>query len=250
MKLHYFFSFFTIIFCAMSSATTNQKTAHYLDLASIELLFEQQVGQLVVLQILQNIDIAAKITPFPAVRAEHLVKSARKDGEIMRIWSYGEEHSGLIRVKTPYYELKTMAFMLRDSQIHIKHKADLAHYTLAKIKGVKHTNNITEGLTQLYDVFDTQSMFKLLAAGKVDVVLTNSLDGLINLRGMENEAQVISSDALARLPLYLYLQPQHKTLADKINREIIRLTRSGELASMILNAEQQVISDALKVNRD
>jgi ABC-type amino acid transport substrate-binding protein len=117
-----------------------------LNLASIELLIEQEVGRIVLPKIYNNIGITVEVTPFPGNRAQYAADSGMQDGEIMRIATYGNEALNTIRVPTPYYYLETMPFVLKNSDIVINSKQDLAQYRVAKIRGVKHTNNITKGL--------------------------------------------------------------------------------------------------------
>jgi hypothetical protein len=148
-----------------------------LNLASIELLIEQEVGRIVLPKFYQNIGITVEVTPLPGKRAQHAANSGYQDGEIMRIWSYGEEALNTVRVPTHYYYLETMPFVLKSSGIVIESRQDLAKYRIAKIRGVKHTNNITKGFSKLYDMNSTEKMFKLLLNNKVDEVLTNTIDG-------------------------------------------------------------------------
>ena len=159
----------------------------------------------------------------------------------MRIWSYGDENSNTIRVPTPYYYLETMPFVLKNADITIHSPQDLRQYRLSKIRGVKHTNNITKGLSHVYDMSSTEDMFKLLFNGKVDVVLTNTLDGELVLSRLNLSDAVEKQTPLARLPLYHYIHKKHKSLIPKINREILRMKMSGELDQLISLAEQIIV---------
>jgi polar amino acid transport system substrate-binding protein len=69
--------------------------------------------------------------------------SGRKDGEIMRIWSYGLENPTMSRVPTPYYQLETMAFVHKNSQIVLDSKADFANYNLLIVHGVNHPRSLS-----------------------------------------------------------------------------------------------------------
>ena len=73
----------------------------------IEYLIEQEVGRLVLPQIYKNIGIDISIEPLPAQRAQYAARTGSKDGEIMRIWTYGDENLTTIRVPTAYYFLET-----------------------------------------------------------------------------------------------------------------------------------------------
>lgn len=73
----------------------------------------------------------------------------------MGVWTvkrcYGIDHPEALRIPTPYYQIETTAFYKKDSDIVINSVADLAKYSLLRVRGVKHTINITDGFEQVYD---------------------------------------------------------------------------------------------------
>ena len=213
---------------------------HY-NFASIELLIEQEVGRIVLSKIYNNIGLNITISPLPGKRAQYAANYGNKDGEIMRIWTYGDENPNSIRVPTPYYYLETMPFVLKNSDIKIETKEALANYRLTKIRGVKHTNNITKGLSNIYEMSSTEDMFKLLLSGKVDVVLTNTIDGNLALTRLGLNNVISMNKPLARLPLYHYIHKKNQSLIPLIDKEIKRLKDNGQLAQLIFLAEQDVI---------
>jgi hypothetical protein len=216
------------------------KPIHY-HFASIEFLIEQEVGRIVLEQIYNNIGINITISPLPAKRAQYLANTGIKDGEIMRIWTYGDENLNSIRVPTPYYYLETMPFVLKKSRIVIKQKQDLAEYRLAKIRGVKHTNNITQGFSNIYEMSSTEVMFKQLLSGNVDVVLTNTIDGNLVLKRLGLSDIKMMQSPLVRLPLYHYVNQKNQHLVPLIDQEIQRMKSNGGLVDLIALAEQSVM---------
>ena len=211
---------------------------------SIEHLAEQEIGRIVLPQVYRGLGIEISISPLPGKRAQLELTSGRKDGEIMRIWSYGVENPKLIRVPTPYYHLETMAFFKRDEEIHIPGKMALSDFKLVKVRGVKHTNNITHGMPRVTDVSSTEEMFVLLAQGLADVALTNTLDGQLQLKRMRINNITRLSAPLAKLALYHYLAPAHQSLAKKVDKEFRRLIHTGEMQQLIKAAEIKVIQAA------
>ncbi|NMP32713.1 transporter substrate-binding domain-containing protein [Thalassotalea sp. M1531] len=227
----------------VSNVALSQKsdlTTDY-EFSSIELLIEQEVGRIVLPQIYQNLGINIAVSPLPADRAQYVANSGLKGGEIMRIWSYGKENSSLLRVATPYYKLETMAFILRGSGVEINKKEDLEKYRIAKVRGVKHTNNITKWLPNVYNTTSTQNMMNLLLKGKVDVALTNTLDGVTVIKRLGFSNIVPIEKSLATEPLYHYIHKKHRHLVPLVDNEIKRLKQSGKLEIMIKNAEKKVI---------
>lgn len=230
---------FSPIINAFSASDRTPSSYHF---ASIEYLVEQEVGRIVLTQIYENIGINITISPLPGDRAQFAAKSGKKDGEIMRIWTYGEENKNLVRVPTPYYYLETMPFILKGKQITVTTKNDLQQYKLAKVRGVKHTNNITQGLSDVYNMNSTTNMFKLLRSGRVDIALTNTLDGnhIIAKHGLNDVTPL--DKPLVSLPLYHYVHAKHKHLVPVVDAEIQRLKGNGELARLLAAAEQRIVA--------
>lgn len=221
--------------------TTSTKAPEY-HFTSIEKLVEQQIGEQILPQIYQSIGINIQITSMPADKAEAIANRGLADGEIMRIWTYGEENPKSIRVPTPYYYLETMPFVLKDSGIVIRSKADLSQYRIAKVRGVKHTNNITEGLPFVFESHSTENIFKLLRAGKVDVAITNTLDGLIVINNMAVNDIIPMDSPLKTLPLYHYIYQSKAAVVSQVDNAIKQLQKTGQLDIMIKQAEHKFIS--------
>jgi polar amino acid transport system substrate-binding protein len=211
---------------------------------SINYLAEQEIGRIVLPQIYKNIGLEISITPLPGKRAQNeAAKGTNFHGEIMRIFTYGEENLETIRVPTPYYYLETMAFVKVDSTLDIREVQDLKNIRVAKVRGVKHTNNITAGLKNVYDSNTTEKILKQVATGFVDVALTNTIDGklMLNEHGIKNVKP--TNTPLATLALYHYIHKDNAHLVTKVDNEIKRLKENGQLAQMIKQAESIVLGN-------
>jgi len=212
---------------------------------SIDNLIEQKIGQIVLPQIYKKLGIDITITPLPGKRAEFEATSGKSDGEIMRIFSYGIENQSTIRVPTPYYHLETMAFIKKGSDVKISNRKDLSRYTIAKVRGVKHTDNITKGLCNVYDLNTTKQVMMFVEKGRTDVALTNTIDGLMALKALGINNIIPIGKPLATLDLFHYIHQDHKDLVPRINAIIKEMKASGELAKIIKKAETEVIDKGL-----
>ncbi len=208
---------------------------------SIQNLIEQEVGRLLIPEIYKKIGFTVDISPMPGKRAQEEATSGSKDGEIMRIFTYGNENPTTIRVPTPYYYLETMGFVRKNSGIKIRTKEDLAKYRVVKVRGVKHTNNITQGLDNVFDIKNTETMMEFLQRGRADVALTNTVDGILVLEklGYENIGPI--QQPLAVLDLYNYIHEDHADIVPQVDEAIVAMQDSGELESLITKAEAAVI---------
>jgi len=208
---------------------------------SINNLIEQEIGRIILPEIYEKLDIPITITPLPGKRAQYEATSGASDGEIMRIFTYGIENPNMIRVPTPYYSLETMAFIRKDSNIIINNKEDLKSYKIVKVRGVKHTNNITRGLENLVDLNSTKQIMKFLDKGRADIALTNTVDGIMTIKELNLINIQAISQPLARLQLFHYIHNNHQDLVPKVDNVIKEMKDSGELDRLIQDAETAVI---------
>ena len=213
--------------------------------ASINYLIEQEVGRIVLPEIYNRLGIKVTISPLPGKRAQQEAQSGLKDGEVMRIYSYGTETPSTIRIPTPYYQLETMAFIRADSNIKINTIKDLKKYQIVKVRGVKHTNNITKGMTNVKDLDTTTQMLRLVSAGLADVALTNTVDGLVALKQLKITNVRPISKSLDRQSLYHYVHKSLQHLVPKVDQEIKKMKETGDLDALIRDAEQQVLNTSL-----
>ncbi|KZN45025.1 substrate-binding periplasmic protein [Pseudoalteromonas luteoviolacea] len=215
------------------------QTYHFV---SINYLIEQEVGRIVLTEVYKQLNIQITITPLPGKRAQFEAQTGLKHGEIMRIFSYGDETPTTIRVPTPYYSLETAVFVRTDSNVNIKTAADLHKYHIVKVRGVKHTNNITQGMKHVEDMDTTEQILKLVSKGLADVALTNKMDGVMYLKklGINN---VVHGPSLAELDLYHYIHESQKHLVPLVNGKLSEMEKSGELERLIKMAEKQVMTE-------
>jgi hypothetical protein len=208
---------------------------------SIENLIEQEIGRIVLPKIYERLNLKIQIHPRPGERAQKEAVTGMKDGEIMRIWSYGESNPTMIRVPTAYYFLETMAFIKKGRAINLSGKEDLKRYRLVKVRGVMHTDAITNGMPMVHTINGTAQMMRFLEKDRADVALTNTMDGILSLRALGYADKVVSIEKpLAVLELYHYVHKKHKALVPKIDSIIKEMKQSGELSRLVKEAEAKV----------
>lgn len=223
-----------------------QCVAQEYNFVSIDGLFEQQVGEKILPVVYGKLGLDIKIVSMPGKRAQREANTGRKDGDIMRIWTYGGETPNLIRVPTPYYQLETMAFVHKDSQIRLNSKADLANYNVLKVRGVKHTENITRGLKQVFNYDDTLSMMLALQDKRTSIALTNTANGFFAIKKLHIDYIIALPPPLATLDLYHYVHKKHRDLVPRLDAVIKSMKQSGELDALLRQAEKDVLAQLEK----
>lgn len=209
-------------------------------LVSISGLIEQEIGALLMVPIFVNAGLELDIAPMPAERARMEVVQGRRDGDILRIFSYGESNPSLLRVPTPYYEVKTTAFAKEANNIQIRDKSDLANYRIAIVRGVQTTKDLTLGLDNVMEFTRLEQAIRFVEADRADIFITSeiaaySLLNQLNIPDMEAVYQANSE------PLYLYLNPFHRDALEKIDRSIQTLQNTGQLATLTRMLEDRHI---------
>lgn len=235
------FVFSSLVNAQSTKATTSNQTDY--EFAAIEHLIEQKIGKIALTQIYQALGLNINITFYSGNRAQYSANTGQKAGEIMRIWTYGAENENLIRVPTPYYSFITSAFTLKNRAISITKANDLTGYKISRVRGVKHTNNITENLPRVSDSPSTEAMFKLLQQGHIDIALTSYIDGIQAIKKLKLENEITVSEPLAKLNLYNYIHRDHQELVNKVDNMIKQLQANGKLAQIITSAEHTVLNN-------
>lgn len=202
----------------------------------------QKVAQKVLPLLYNKLGLSIHISPLAAKRAQLESSSGLKDGEVLRVHSYGEVFQNTIRVPTPYYELTTTAFVRKGSGIQIDTPEDLKNYRIVKVSGVRHTSDITAGMENVVDVRTPEEMMRYLSNHRADIALSSLLGGTYVLKKFAiNNIEPIPKP-LAVLSLYHYLYKDHHALAVMIDNVIREETQSGNLARWLQQAEQEVIA--------
>jgi len=228
MKKFKFFLFAVLV----SIFFTNVSSAPKYNYVSISGLAEQEVAKKILPEIYKSLGIEINIESVPGERAKNLSTSGQKDGETLRIFSFGEKNPMLLRVPTAYSSLETMPFFIKGKNIVINSKKDLEKYNVVIVRGVQHTKDMTEGLTKVHVIDDSEQMMKFLESGRADVALTNTINGLktlkkLNLTGVEH-----SPKPLDVLNLYHYIHEKNKDLVPKVDEAIKKMKNSGELKKL------------------
>jgi hypothetical protein len=205
---------------------------------------EQDVAEAVFRRAMGNLKLDVLIDPLPPARANMLNLSGVVVGEVARIDSYGMKNPGLIRVEPGHYYLTTVVFARKDRGIKIAAPADLAQYKVAHVRAVQHSADFVKGLPSVRESNNSESLFNLLEAERVDLIITTGVDGQRMLQQMGLADQIEAVAELARRDLFVYLGPGYAQWKAPISQELARMAASGEMAKVIAESEQQLIDAA------
>lgn len=228
MKILSFFFLFLLFLSVRVSAQN-------LVFARNEKLAEQEVAEIILTNLYKNIGIDIRVEPLPPARAHTQTVYGVYAGEVARIYSYGTEYPQFIRVETPYYYLTTVAFFRKNTKITVKDRDDLKKYRIGIINGVKHSEDITKGIPNVFVGASSKNLFLMLEANRIDIVIDTGINGkqVIKELNFENVDEV----TLKKLDLYHYLNERHVENSKTINIEIKKKIKDHSLLKEIESAE-------------
>ncbi len=212
-----------------------------LNFSANEKLVEQQVAEILIKNIYSKIGMIANVYPVPPLRANLQNLNLESDGEIARIYPYGEKNPSLIRVEPPYYYLTTTGFCLKSKRIKLTNKEDLKNHSIAVIRGVAHTDAATEGLPNVMPISTGAQLYDLVLNGRVEIALDSGINGRKILR-QKAYTSLEECGTIAKFDLYNFLNSKSIIHKSAISNMIKKLKDSGELEKLVQKAEQEVLS--------
>jgi len=202
---------------------------------------EQAVAALILADIYKRAGLNAKVQPMPAARANAAAVAGQKHGEVGRIQAYVDNNPSLIQVKPHYYFITTTGFAKDSKNISISTRADLAGYKVGEIRGVAYTKAATEGHPATQVVSDADQLYKMLAAGRIDIALDAGINGPYMLEKLGIKGVSAVGD-LAKLELFAILHPSRIDIEPKIAAAVQSLIDSNELDAVIKKHEKAFLA--------
>lgn len=230
------------LFFSVTLTSVNLKAEDYL-FSAIEKLPDQAVAAIVMAEVYRQLGLNLDVAFMPGLRAQKSASLGYVDGEVMRIFSYGDETPNVLRIPTPFYNVKTVAYVNKGSNIIIRNKQHLGRYTVAIVRGVKHTDSVTKHLHRknVKLLNDPQTMINFLMHGRADVALTNPLEGMLALKSLGADNLELVQEPLATFPLYHYVHKRHAEIVPLLDSKVLELKRNNELERLFRQSEQQII---------
>ena len=182
----------------------------------------------------RRIGIKVQIKLYPAARSLVLSSQGKLDGEVIRIFNLGKEHSSLLRVPTSFFSIKSRVFKV-DKNIKVSTSADLANYKSGILHGVVYSEKLTRPYPHI-KIQTVSQLFRMLLAGHqdIDLAIISEVSGAEVLANQfPNSAIIMDPLALTELPLYHYLHQSNQKILPIINHSISEMLKEGTIKNMI-----------------
>lgn len=150
----------------------------------------------------------------PAERSLADANQGLTDGEFIRISAIGDMYPNLIKVPEPLYQMEFVVFSKMPQLTVTENWQGLAGYSIGYVIGWKIVENHLSamGSSEHIGVNNEDTLFKLLAAGRIDVAVYSKHFGLNAIKRLGLNGIYMSDNALAEEPMYLFLHKRHREL--------------------------------------
>jgi len=192
---------------------------------------DQVIGAEILRVAYKRIGVPIEIVQMPGRRALRESSEGRIDGEVHRILSVGNDYPTLIRVPTPINYIEPTVFS-KNERFVVTGCSSLKDYRVGIVRGVRHAEACTQGMMHVQVVGDSNLLMQILDKGRVDIVITAKINGLLQLKKLKLDSIYPLSPPLSRSLVYHYLHQRHKALVPRIDKVFKEMQETGELDSL------------------
>ena len=206
---------------------------------------DQAIGAVIVKAAYKKLGIPVKFEILPGRRALAESSEGRADGEVHRIVEIGNQYPTLLRVPTPINYVEQSVFS-KKHEFEITDCPALQGYQIGIVRGVKHSQLCTQGMENVIAGDDLTGVMRMLNAGRVDLLITARINGLLMAKELKLEAIKVLSPPLSRFWAYHYLHKSHKELVPIIDNVFKGMQESGEMEALRAQAVQKLLQNVDK----
>jgi len=174
----------------------------------------------------------------PSLRSLALSNSGKFDGELHRVYDFHNVSMGkypnLIRIESELLSVWLSVFSANG--INITGWNSLKGYRVAFYRGRKNielTLNRVLAPELINKVNNDKQAFSMLAAGRVDIVVSDSLQGKILVENHEKFTKIIEAAKIEEAKIYSYMHIKHQKIATEIAETLNGMKEDGSFSKIL-----------------
>lgn len=180
---------------------------------------------LLILEAFSRIQVDVDIKWLPGERSINAANAGETDGEAFRVYGLHEQYINLVPVKESLCQIHISAFSTRP--ISTKYGwADLQNLRIGILRGRKQLQQLTAGL-EVIELNNHQSLFDMLQGDRIDVAVASEVISIEHLKKHQIEGVILNEPPLLVVPMFLYLNEEHKSLAEPLADVIRQMKQDG-----------------------
>lgn len=226
------------------SSATSKETLEFAEIANTP---NQVIGGKILQFIYAKLNIKAKIIPLPGSRASFESNKGTLSGEVLRIYSYGEQFPNLIRIEPEIQYIQPTVFS-KNENILINGWDSLSKYRIGIIRGFLWMENGVKNIQEVTRVNTIEQLASMVNLDRIDVFISDKLNGMLILKKMKLDKKIkpLSPPVSEKIKLYHYIHKKHKDLIPKIEKVVQEMTKSGELEALSNKFKKEMLEKDIK----
>ena len=212
------------------TASTGVAAGEVMKLAAAANTVDTVISEVILREAYRRLGVSAEIEKFPAERALRLANAGKVDGDVQRIDGLSRKYPNLLQI-TPAINFIEGAAFSAEKKFAVSGWTSLKPYRIGIIRGIKFAEAGTTGMNR-YTAGDYGELFRMLARGRVDVVIAPSLNGHYQIEWMRLKEIEELEPPLKRFPLFHYLHRKHEVLANRLGEMFMQMRDTGELGKI------------------
>lgn len=175
---------------------------------------------------------------YPAERALAMSNQGLVDGEAGRVPVIEPQNSNLIRVPTPIYINRVVAFSRQPYLNTSEGWKALREFRLGAVIGYKFVEKMTKEMNTKY--FSTyRNAFTALDNDRIDVLISEYLEALPTINDVRLKKVGAHYPPLALKPMYHYLHKDNKEIVPTIDCVLQRMQKNGRVNEILREVEKE-----------
>jgi len=250
VKKIFFYCFMTNIL-VMVQPIMAEKNKRKLIFTTLNGLTFPKIGEKIMQEAYRRLgNIKINVVEEPAARALVSANSGRVDGELARIKSLSSKLNNLIRISTLIMEFDIVCFV-KSRSINIYNIDSLMSYRVGVQRGYVQVEKISKDIQDRELVTNNDSLFKMLEHGRLDIVITDRVNGEMTLEKFGFKDIRAVGPALGTLPLFHYLHKKNIHYVKKLERVLKQMKREGVIKKItketIVNLKNEIRDKRMKL---
>lgn len=185
-----------------------------------------------------------RVAVMPSPRASNEMDAGRLDGEAARIASYFDDHPLLVRVGPPLMSVEAVAYSRAGDETAVTDARSLHGRRVGVVRGILLTRQAVAGVPGVLEVGRGPQMYRMLAAGRLDVIIDTPVNHRLHTSRM-GLANIVPRAVLRSEPVYHGLHRRHEAIASRLQATLQTMRDSGELAALVARAEASYLEGLL-----
>lgn len=229
-----------------TSFLAGQPLAETLQIGAPEGHYMLPLGESLIQALYQPLNIKTELIPLPPLRSLSMVNSGELDAEMVRIAEVGQRYPDLIRLPTPLLTLQLEIVSATPNMTLDNLKQARKGRIVIQLNSMKSQQLI--GNLEPVVVHSIEQQLKLLASGKVDFALIDSIQGLDLTTGYSTAERPLFQTTVLQEPGYHFLNKKHQALLLALDQSAQDLKVSGRIDELLQQFRQQILQRELAVS--